>query len=76
MSNLYCPVCQKITPHKLVMRRCQTEHCTKWQEFQSLLVMLMRGEHYYKMERHCICRVCNHLNAKAEISLPEPHVSS
>ncbi|MDW6004966.1 hypothetical protein [Vibrio mangrovi] len=80
MSEAYCPVCRKVTPHKSIMRRCQTERCTKWQEIQLFLSLLMQGHHYYKMERQCFCRVCNHQNTRAVLPLHnnsrnEPRVS-
>lgn len=53
MSEAYCRCCRKITPHKMVMRRCQEPSVLTW------LVVLLRGEHYVKMEQQAFCRVCN-----------------
>lgn len=50
MPEAYCNCCRKTTPHKVVMRRCQTEPTTGWQGFQQFMAALMHGEHYYKME--------------------------
>nr|WP_082671410.1 hypothetical protein [Vibrio sp. MEBiC08052] len=74
MSEAYCPVCRKVTPHKSIMRRCQTERCTRWQEIQLFISSLMRGNHYYKMERQHFCRICNHQNVRPVLALPNnPH---
>ncbi|MCG3728746.1 hypothetical protein [Vibrio cincinnatiensis] len=59
MPEAYCSCCHKITPHKVVMRRCQTSTCSGWQSFQQFMSLLMHGEHYYKMEKQGICRLCN-----------------
>ncbi|MDW6094537.1 hypothetical protein SBX64_18505 [Vibrio rhizosphaerae] len=80
MSEAYCSVCHKVTPHKSIMRRCQTERCTRWEEIQLFLSSLMRGNHYYKMERQYFCRVCNHQNARPALPLTnnprnEPRIS-
>jgi ribosomal protein L44E len=60
MPEHYCPLCEKVTPHKAIMRRCQQEPCGRWQDIQRFLSQLAKGKHYYEMERHLFCRVCNH----------------
>lgn len=60
MPKAYCNCCHKQTPHKVVMKRCQTEPCSTWQGVQKFLSLVFQGEAYYKMEKQGFCRVCNH----------------
>ncbi|SHO54539.1 hypothetical protein VQ7734_00253 [Vibrio quintilis] len=75
MVKAYCPVCQKITPHKSIMRRSPSDHCSRLQVIQSFISSLMQGNHYYKLERQCFCRVCNHQNIPSALSFTEPRIS-
>ncbi len=59
MADNYCSICRKMTPHKSIMRRSQSQSSSKWQEVFSLLV---KGTHYYEMEHQQYCRICNHQN--------------
>lgn len=59
MSKAYCTCCRKETPHKVVMKRCQTEPCSTWQTVQRFFALIAQGEAYYKMEKQGFCRVCN-----------------
>ncbi len=66
MPEAYCNCCRKTTPHKVVMRRSSTEPNSGWQGLQYFLSMLVKGEHYYKMEKQMYCRVCNHQTSFAK----------
>lgn len=59
MPEAYCNCCRKVTPHKVVMKRCQTASCSCWQSLFQVMSLVIHGEHYHKMEKQGICRVCN-----------------
>ncbi|GAA5645783.1 hypothetical protein [Vibrio proteolyticus] len=65
MPEAYCHCCRKITPHKMVMKRCQNEE----QSVFTWFAMLFQGEHYVKMEQQAFCRVCN---TRSEMSKATP----
>jgi ribosomal protein L44E len=73
MAECYCPICRRVTPHKSIMRRSQkSQNMTRWQE---VITLVVKGTHYYQMERQQYCRLCNHQNQLASIpSLYEQRV--
>ncbi|USD67024.1 hypothetical protein [Vibrio sp. SCSIO 43136] len=71
MPKVYCEVCDKVTDHKEVMRKSQTQCTTLLEKIQNanqLVFKFLSGEHYYEMERHLYCRTCNCQN------VPEPNI--
>ncbi|MCG9681514.1 hypothetical protein L1D31_02945 [Vibrio sp. Isolate23] len=59
MPQVYCHCCQKVTAHKVVMKRCQEEHDSVKKSLACFLATLFQGAHYVKMEKQSFCRVCN-----------------
>lgn len=72
MPDMYCPVCDKKTAHKVIMTRChsveETSLVQKIWSMTSNMAKCISGQHYYQLEPQCFCRVCNHAK-----SIGEPH---
>ncbi len=66
MPDLYCSCCRKITPHKMVMKRCcshDDESFTgKLVNITHMMANFVSGNHYYKLEPQYFCRHCNQRN--------------
>lgn len=59
MPQVYCHCCDKVTAHKVVMKRCEEEHHSMVKSMACFFSTLFQGAHYMKMEKQCFCRVCN-----------------
>ncbi|CAM3075082.1 hypothetical protein [Vibrio neptunius] len=59
MPQVYCHCCEKVTAHKVVMKRCQAEHNSVKNSLACFFATLFQGAHYVKMEKQAFCRVCN-----------------
>ena len=59
MPQEYCHCCAKVTPHKVVMKRCEDTNHSMVKSMACFFATLFQGAHYMKMEKQCFCRVCN-----------------
>ncbi len=59
MPQVYCHCCNKMTAHKVVMKRCEEEHQSMVKSLACFFATVFQGAHYMKMEKQCFCRVCN-----------------
>ncbi|EGU33244.1 hypothetical protein VII00023_14077 [Vibrio ichthyoenteri ATCC 700023] len=75
MPQMYCECCHKNTPHKVVMERCEAQHCSLFQSFASFFVTVLQGDHYVKMEQQYYCRSCNHHSPAVATSLTNANVA-
>lgn len=74
MPDMYCPVCDKKTAHKVIMTRCHAvEDVSLVQRIWSMtstVAKCISGQHYYQLEPQCFCRVCNHAKMIGESHTP------
>ncbi|KAB0465814.1 hypothetical protein F0241_01225 [Vibrio kanaloae] len=59
MPDLYCKGCKKTTPHKSVMKRCESEPETVSGRMMQWTSKLFSGNLHYNMETQHFCRTCN-----------------
>lgn len=72
MPQAYCSCCHKTTPHKVIMGRCQSEPCSSWHSVLQVFSLIFHGEHYYKMEKQCYCRICNTQSTVSNVNYSNP----
>nr|WP_076588566.1 hypothetical protein [Vibrio ostreicida] len=59
MPQVYCCCCQKVTSHKVVMKRCPQKSESIMKGLVCFFATLVQGAHYVKMEKQTFCRTCN-----------------
>ncbi|WP_159737810.1 hypothetical protein [Vibrio atypicus] len=59
MPQIYCHCCNKMTAHKVVMKRCEGNEQSMVKSLACFFGTLFQGAHYMKMEKQSFCRVCN-----------------
>lgn len=59
MPQVYCHCCNKMTAHKVVMKRCEVERQSMVKNLACFFATVFQGAHYMKMEKQSFCRVCN-----------------
>ncbi|WP_246225521.1 hypothetical protein [Vibrio agarilyticus] len=71
MAKVYCSMCKKHTPHKVVMRRCKPEVTSvtaQLSHFAHMVGKFVSGTHYYDMEPQHFCRCCNQQTQNVALS--------
>ncbi len=66
MPDIYCSSCKKVTPHKLIMCRCENIPPTFSGKMFQIISKLARGKQYYDMSPAYFCRHCNHKTVPPE----------
>ncbi|KOO15297.1 hypothetical protein AKJ18_09855 [Vibrio xuii] len=68
MPQMHCHCCNKNTPHKIVLKRCEEQHDSVLKSMACFFSTVFKGDHYVKMEKHAYCRACN---AQTEVISPQ-----